>query len=150
MGLIKSQAMDTVNTIPGVPEDKKQQTVETTANSLLDGLKQYAATDNLSQLSSLFGQGNQEAAAGTAGNLTGGLESRIVSSLTSQVGLDSSVATRIASSVIPAVIGLFKKNVQGSDTGSGLTSLLSSLTGKSAGSSGGVMDMLGGMFGKKS
>lgn len=149
MDLVKGQVMDTVNGMSGIPEEKKTQTVETTATSLLSGLKQYATADNLSSLASLFGGGKSM---GGSSAMTGGLEKTVVSALTSKVGLNASVAQTIASTVIPAVMSLFKKKVNDdNEPGFNLETLLGTLTGKGSTSSsgGGIMDMIGGMLGKK-
>lgn len=149
LDLVKGQVADTLGGMPGVPEEKKSQAVETTAHSLLDGLKQYATSDNLSSITSMLGLGGSGSGMGAAPQ---GLESKIVSALTSKVGLSQPVAQKIASTVIPAVMSLFRKKVDDdNEPGFNLESLLGSLGGKNSGGSsgGGLMGMLGGMFGKK-
>ena len=152
MDLVKGQVMNTVNGIPEIPEDKKTETVETTAHSLVDGLKKYATPENISSLTSMLGIGKSNTGTAASGNMAGGLESSVVSALTSKVGLNPSIAQKIATTVIPAVMSLFKKKVDDdNEPGFNLQSLVGSLAGKGSGnSSGGVMDMLGGIFGKKS
>jgi len=156
MDLVKGQVAHTVKGMDKMPAGKKTETVETTAHSLVDSLKQYATPEHLSSLTSLLGIGGGHQAAQTDANpahVAGGLESGVVSALTSKVGLSPSVAQKIAGSVIPAVMSLFKKKVDDdNEPGFNLGSLLGSLTGKGSGSGssgGGLMDMIGGMFGKK-
>lgn len=145
MDLVKGQAMDTVGGMDGIPEDKKSAAVETTAHSLVDGLKKYATPDNLSAITSLLGMGRS---GGGTGGMVQGLESGVVSALTSKVGLSPSIAQTIASTVIPAVMSLLKNKVDDdNEPGFNLESLVGSLAGKSSG--GGVMGMLGNIFGKK-
>lgn len=148
MGLIKGQVENTVEGVSGIPEDKKEATVETTASSLLDGLKKYATPDKISQLASMLGGGSSSA---SSGEVAGTLQTSVVSALSKKVGLNPSVAQKIASAVIPAVMSLLKKKVgDDKDPGFNLQTLVGGLTGKDNGSAGGgVMDMLGSFLGKK-
>lgn len=148
--LIKGQVMKTVGAETGIPEEKKAETVETTTASLIDGLKKYATPENLSSLKSMLGMGQTHEAAATAqsADMASGLESNVVNALTSKVGLSSSVAQKIATAVIPAVMSLFKKKAGDSDSGFDIGSMLSSLTGKK-GEGSSVMDTIGSIFGGK-
>lgn len=149
MNLVKNQVMESVGGIAGIPEDKKNAAVETTAHSLVDGLKQYATADNLSGLTSLLGIGG--ASSGSSG-MANSLTKSIVSALTSKVGLNPAMSQTIASTVIPAVMSLFRKKVEDdNEPGFNLGSLVGSLAGKSGGSSsvGGLMDLVGSFLGKK-
>ena len=154
MDLVKGQVMNTVDGNSEIPEDKKTETIETTTHSLIDGLKKYATPENLSSLTSMLGIGGQHQAAPLQTNgMASGLEANVVSALTSKVGLKPELAQTIASTVIPAVMSLFKKKVDDdNEPGFNIGSLVSTLTGGKSGnsaSSGGVMDMLGGIFGNK-
>lgn len=151
--LVKNQVTDTVNEIPGIPQEKKTETVKATANSLVDWLKSYVTPDNIASFTSMLGFGKSGGSPSAAQNYaaTNNLESNIVSALTSKVGLDSSVAKTIASSVIPAVMSLFKKKVDDdNEPGFNLESLIGSFSGKGTEtSSGDLMNMLGGILGNK-
>ncbi len=57
MGMVKEQVMHSIDNVPGIPEEKKEQTIETTASSLVDGLKNHAAGGGLSGITSLLGIG---------------------------------------------------------------------------------------------
>lgn len=105
MGLVKDQVTNSVAGISGIPEDKKAETIETTAHSLMDGLKKYATPG---AVSSLLGMGGSSPLGGGAGK---SMESGIVSALTSKVGLNPSVAQKIATTVIPMVTSLLKNKV---------------------------------------
>lgn len=148
MSLVRGQVADSVDGISGIPEDKKEATVNTTAQSLVDGLKKYATPDKISQLSSMLGGGSPSA---SSGEVAGTLQTSVVSALGKKVGLDPAVAQKIASTVIPAVMSLLKKKVgDDKDPGFNLQTLVGSLTGKGGGSAGGgVMDMVGSFLGKK-
>ncbi len=146
MGMVKEQVMHSIDNVPGIPEEKKEQTIETTASSLVDGLKNHAAGGGLSGITSLLGIG-KSASTSASGASTGGLESGVVSALTSKVGISPAVAKSVVAAVIPAVMSLFKKKIDDPDEpGFNLESLIGGLTG---GKSGGILSALGGLFGKK-
>lgn len=134
MGLVKDQVTNSIGSIPGIPADKKAQTIETTASSLMDGLKQHAVGGGLQ---SLLG----------GGGAPSGLSSGVVSALTQKVGLSPAIAQSVVAAVIPAVMSLFKKKIADpKEPGFNLESLVGGLTG---GSGGGLMGAIGGLFGKK-
>ncbi len=140
MDLVKGQVTKSVAGISGIPDDKKAATVDTTVHSLLDGLKKTATSGGISSLTSMFGAGGKSSGSG--------LESGVVSALTSKVGLSPAIAQKIATSVVPLVMSLMKKRVaDDNEPGFNLDSIVGGLTGK--GSSGGIMNMIGGIFGKK-
>ena len=144
MNMVKGQVAQSIGGIAGIPEDKKAATIETTAHSLLDGLKSTAASGGISSLTSMLGMGGKSSAGSGMG---GGLESGVVSALTSKVGLSPAIAQKIATTAIPLVMSLMKKRVDDdNEPGFSIESLVGGLTGKSGG---GIMNMLGGIFGKK-
>lgn len=141
LDLVKGEVAKKVGGIEGVPAGKQSAVVETTAGSLMDGLKKFATPD---KLSSLLGGGG--------GNMAGGLSSGVVSSLISKLGLSPAVAETIAAKVIPAVMSLLKKQVDDPAKPSfNLQSMMGALTGGSGagGAMGKVVGALGGLFGKK-
>lgn len=127
LGQVKDQVAKSIGGISGIPADKQSAVVDTTASSLMSGLKQFATPD---KLSSLLGGGGAAAS---------GLSGGVVSALTSKVGLNANTAKGIAAAVIPAVLGLLKKQSGGSG---GIGSLVSALSG-----GGGLGNMLGGIMG---
>ncbi len=119
MNLVKGQVSDAIGGMKGIPEEKKEAAVQTTAHSLLDGLKQNATPSGLSSLLGLGGGG------GSAAGMSSGLEGGVVSALTSKVGLSPAIAQKIAATVIPLVMSLFKKKVDDpKEPGFNLESLL--------------------------
>jgi hypothetical protein len=145
LDLVKGQVAKTVGGIDGIPAGKQSAVVETTANSLLSGLKKNATLDGLGEL---LGGG------GASGGMVSSLSSGVVSALTSKLKLSPAVAQAIASKVIPAVMSLLNRKVADkSEPGFNLESILGSLAGggtsKSGGGLGGLLGGLGGLFGKK-
>jgi hypothetical protein len=145
LDLVKGQVAKSVGGISGIPAGKESAVVETTANSLLSGLKKNATLDGLG---SLLGGG------GASGGMASSLSKGVVQALTSKLKLNPALAGTIASTVIPAVMSLLKKRVDDkSEPGFNLESILGGLTGggtaKSGGGLGGLLGGLGGLFGKK-
>jgi len=142
MNLVTGQVEKTVGGMSEIPADKRSAVVSTTASSLMSGLKQFATPD---KLSGLLGMGGKSTAPAM-----GGLQSGVVSALTSKTGVSPAVSKSIASAVIPAVLSLLKKNVQdSSQSGFNIQSVIGGLTGAKSSAASGVMGMLGGLFGKK-
>jgi len=150
LSLVKNEVTKKIGGIDGIPAGKQSQVVDTTASSLMSGLKQYASPE---KLSSLLGIGGSGSGSGMANSLSSG----VVSSLTSKVGLSPAVASTVATAVVPAVMSLFKKHVgDSSKPGFNLQSMAGALMGGSGSSSGGLggglgsaLGALGGIFGKK-
>ena len=153
VNLVKGKVGDIVSQHADIPEDKKEETVKATTTSLVEGLQQYLTADNMSALTSLLGGAKTGGSTGQTGGMLSGIQNKIASTLTSTVGLNASLAQTIASKVVPAVMSLFSKKVDDdNEPGFNVGSLLKGLTGGSSGSStggGGLMDMVGSLFGKK-
>jgi hypothetical protein len=143
MNLVKGQVTDSVGGMAGIPEDKTTAVVETTASSLISGLKEHAASGGIGSLLGIGGGSG-------GGNMASGLISNVVSSLTSKVGLDPSTAQKIASKAVPAVTSLLKGKVADTkEPGFNLESLVGGLTGGKSSGGGGILNAVEGLFGKK-
>ena len=138
--LVKDQALGAITNNAGVPADKKEAAVETTTSAVVNGLKDQLTPDNLSNILGIFSGGSA-----SNSNLTSGLQSSVVSALSEKVGLSPAVANSIASTVIPAIMGLIAKKHNDSNDSFSLESLVESVTGKQGG---GILGTLGGLFGK--
>jgi len=154
LGMVKDEVANAVGGMSTIPQAKQGAVVETTANSLMNGLKQYANPASLGALLEIGGVA--KGAAGGSSKMMSGLSSGVVGDLTSKLGLTPAVAQSIAASVIPAVMSLFKKHVDDpAQPEFNLQSIVGSLTGASdaSGGSGGglgsVLSGLGSLFGKK-
>lgn len=144
LDLIKDQALGAV-TQAGVPADKQEAAVETTASSIVDGLKDQLSLDNISSIMSLFGGSSSSSSPVAASNpVVSSIQGTVVSSLSEKVGLSPAVANTIASTVVPALIGLLSKKSNDPDDSFDFGSLLQSFTG-GGDSTGGF---LGGILGK--
>jgi len=147
--LVKDQVLPAINKAD-IPEEKKQQAVDTTASTILDGLKDQLIPDNLSELMNLFGKGSGSSSFGS-NVMVQTIQSSVVSALTQKVGLNSGIANTIAGVVVPAVVNMLSSKVEDSnEPGFNLESLVKSLTGSDSGNDGkgGLAGMLGSLFGK--
>jgi len=148
--LVKEQVLPAIVGNNQIPEEKKDAAVETTTSSILDGLKDQIVPDNLTEVMNLFGGNNPISNFGNTA-MVQGVQSTVASALTSKVGLNSTLATTIAATVVPAVIGLFSKKVADkNEPGFNVQSLIEALTKGKGGDNkggGGLLDMIGGLFG---
>jgi len=143
LDLVKNQAASAITQNPEVPAEKRQAAVETTTSTILDELKGQLTGGNLSNVLSMFG-----GSAGSTNNLSSSIQNSVISALAEKVGLNKGVATTIAATVVPALIGLISKKHNDPNDSFDIGSLVSSFT-KGDGKSGGLMDMIGGLFGGK-
>lgn len=143
LNLIKSTVSKEI-TGDMVPQEKQQQTVDTTAHALVDGLQQNLSAGNIGHLLDMV-KGQTDA---SHNPVAGKLQNNVVHSLMQQVGLSQSAAGRIAAVVIPAVMKLLAgKTKEMKGKGFDVESLLHSLSGKE-GDQTNLLQNIGKMFGK--
>ncbi|WP_163319275.1 DUF937 domain-containing protein [Dysgonomonas sp. 520] len=143
--LVKKEALGVITNNADVPAEKQNEAVDTTASAILSSLKDHISFENIGAITSLLSNGaNSEG----ANNIVSGVQSSVVSALTSKVGLNQGVANTIATAVVPAIIGIFtKKNNDPNDTGFNVESLIKTFTG--GGGMGGILGAIGSLFGRK-
>jgi uncharacterized protein YidB (DUF937 family) len=140
LDLVKEQALGAV-TDAGVPADKRNAAVETTAASIVEGLKDTVSLDTIPSLIGLLGGGSHAVAASNP--VVSSIQNTVVSALSEKVGLNKTMATTIATTVVPALISLLSQKSNDPDDSFDFGSLIRSFTG---GDSGG--GFLGGILGK--
>nr|WP_297166261.1 DUF937 domain-containing protein [uncultured Dysgonomonas sp.] len=141
LDLVKEQVVPAIANNENIPADKRSAVVETTTTTVVEGLKEYFTPDNISSITSLF--------SGEAGgsNIVSGLQNSVVNALSEKLGLNKDIANSIASAVIPAIMSLFSQKANDpNDESFTIESLIGALGGKSGG---GLLGMLGGLFGNK-
>ncbi|MCC8019918.1 MAG: hypothetical protein LIO85_09130 [Rikenellaceae bacterium] len=159
ISLVKDQVMDKLPEDADIPADKKNEVAKTTTTSIIEGLKNQMTPENISSLKSMLGgtaAREGDTAAIRENGITQGVESNVVSSLTSKTGLNAATATKIAALVVPAVIAVFARRTKsGGGSGFDIGSLVSAFTGHGSSSSSstsgggsGIMDMVGKFFNK--
>lgn len=153
LDLVKDQVVKSISGEVEIPAEKRDQAVETTATSILDGFKSQITPGNMGEIMNLFGGGGSSASSLGNSMIAKGVESSVVSALTSKVGLNKGIATTIAGLVVPAVMSMFSKKVNddnepGFDVGSLIEAFTGGKGGGVASKAGGLLSMLGGLFGK--
>lgn len=141
LDLVKEQVVPAIANNENIPAEKRSAVVETTTTTVVEGLKEYFTPDNISSITSLF--------SGEAGgsNIVSGLQNSVVNALSEKLGLNKDIANSIASAVIPAIMSLFSQKANDpNDESFTIESLIGALGGKSGG---GLLGMLGGLFGNK-
>lgn len=143
LDLVKSQVLPAITNNPDIPADKREAVAETTTSTIVDGLKEQFTPSNLSAITSLFSGDS----ASNGGGIVNSLQTSVVNALSEKVGLDKGIATSIAAAVIPAVMSCFSQKANDpKDEGFNIQSLIETFAGNK---SGGLLGMLGGLFGGK-
>lgn len=152
INLIKNQVRNVLSQDPEIPEGKREETVNATTGSLVDGLQQYMTPENIPAIASLLGKGTAAEYGFESSSMLSGIQSKIVSILTSKVGLKPQLAEKIAVSVIPAVTNFLSKETGDGKGSFNLGSLISSFRGgndrSGQNSADGLMDKIGSLLGK--
>lgn len=137
---IEQVSSQEANQTNGIPADLTSKVSQETGNSIVSGLKDSLSSGNVSQLTDLFGTTGSSL---TSNPIVKGMITNLVSSLTSKLGIDSSIATNFAGSTIPKILeNLISKTKDGS-SGFKVTDLITSLSS----GSGGLLGSLGSSLG---
>lgn len=147
INIVKEQVAGAIGGNADIPEDQKGAVAESTTSALLSGLAQHITPDNLSAITSLFtGSSNP-----SDSNITNGVQSSVITELAQKVGINKDMAASIASSIVPAVMGMMAdKTKDDNEPGFNLESILGSFTGNNTAGGTGLGDIvgaLGGLFG---
>lgn len=147
--IVTEQVVPAITNNADIPDNQKENAVQATTSGILEGLKDHFIPDNLSDVANLFGGGAASSFGGSS--MIQGIQSTVASALTQKVGLNGAVATTIASTVVPAVIGMFSNKVNDqNDSGFNVESLIKAFTGGGGNQGGGgILGMLGGLLGGK-
>lgn len=148
LGLVKNTVSGSIANNSQIPEDKKNDTIETTANAVTDGLKQNISLGNISNLMSLFNKGTS-----TQQNpITGSIQNTVTNALVQNVGLSKTIATTIAATVVPMVMKAISGKINDpNEKGFNLESLMHAFGGNENKTQNLESEILGGigkLFGK--
>jgi uncharacterized protein YidB (DUF937 family) len=102
INLVKEHAGDAIVNNPAIPNEKNDDAIKTTGESILNSLKSQAAGGDMSSLMNMFKGG--DAASSPVANAVQG---NVAADLAKKFGLDSGAAGSIASSLIPMVMNKF-------------------------------------------
>ena len=151
INLVKDNAGDAISNNAAIPSNLKDSAIQTTASSIFESLKSQVTGGNLGAITDLFKSGGQEG----SNPIMGVINSDLVTNLTSKLGIDSSAASGMASSILPLIMSklgsldiqsLLGNLVGGSDLLGGLSGMLGG-SDKKDGDGGGILgsakDLLG-------
>lgn len=134
--LVKGEAQDAIINNPAIPNDQNNHAVGMATESIFGGLQSALASGGLSSVLGMFtGGGN------TSGSnpIVAGITNNLVGGLMKKFGIDSPMATSIAASLIPSVLGkLVNKTNDSNDSSFDINGIIGSLTGGNAQQGGGV------------
>ncbi|MBL8016746.1 MAG: hypothetical protein JNK43_05705, partial [Ignavibacteria bacterium] len=98
--LVAGESGEQIINNPQVPNEQNDAAIETTTNSIFDGLKSQVAEGNGADVLSLLG-----GQSGIQGNpLVGGLTANVTNSLMDKLGIDNPAAKQIAAALVPVVL----------------------------------------------
>jgi len=164
LDLIKQNAGQAIINNPAIPNEHNDAAISAAGSSIMDGLKNMAASGNIQDIVSLFNHGGGNIAnTAAAQQISGGF----IQNLMSKFGLDQSAASGVASNLIPQVlqnlvhqtndpnnsnfnIESIVSQFSGGQNAGGLESIISQFTGggttEKAGGAG-ILDTLKGLMG---
>lgn len=128
LSLVKEHAGDAIVNNPAIPNEKNDEAIDTTTNSIVDTLKSQITSGNISSITDLFKGGNVNAS-----SVSASVQNNVVSELMKKFGVDNVQATGIAQKIIPTVMEkLVKKTNDPNDKSFDLNGIMSSLGGADA------------------
>ncbi|HEY1038925.1 MAG TPA: hypothetical protein VGF30_05940 [Bacteroidia bacterium] len=137
--LVQENAGDAIINNNAVPNEKNNEAINLTTNSIFDTLKSQASGGGMNNIMDMF-----NTATPPNETIMSGMNSNVTSSLMNQLGINNSQAASIAASIIPQVMNkLVSKTNDPSDNSFDMNSILGSLGG---GNAPGIMSSLGNML----
>lgn len=140
--LVEKYAGEVITNNPNVPEAKKNLAIETTTDAVKDGLKGYLNPTNIAALAGMLSGSNSNSIVET-------LKNSVIGALSNKAGLNSTVSSGIAASLIPMLISAVTKKMNDpNDSGFNVESLINAFTHNDGEQGGGLLGALGGLFHK--
>ena len=129
LNLVKEHSGDAIINNPVIPNEKNDEAISTTTNSIVDTLKAQVSNGNISSVMDMFKDGNANAS-----SVNSSVHTNVVTDLMKKFGIDNAQATGIASALLPKVMEQFvSKTNDPNDKGFDLSNIMSSLGGSGAG-----------------
>jgi len=125
LGLVKEYAGSAVVNNPSVPNTKNNLAIQSIAEGVLGGLKQEASGSGFGNIVGMLTSGGN-----VSKSVTNTVQTSVIDSLMSKVGINNTLAKSIAAQVVPSVLNsLSHKASDAKNTTFDVGSILSSLTG---------------------
>ena len=144
--LVQQFGNDAVVRNDAIPNEQNEAVMNEASSSILSGLQKMVSEGGVEQLAGLFNGNN---AANTSNPAVQQLTEQLTGNLGSKFGLSNEVASGVAGSMIPKILGsLIGKAKDPNDSSFNISDLVSAISGGGANS--GIMDAIskyGGQFG---
>jgi uncharacterized protein YidB (DUF937 family) len=138
LNLVKEHAGDAIIKNPAIPNEKNEEAINATTNSIVNSLKSQVSSGNLNGLMDMFKGGNVNAS-----SISSTVNANVVNDLMKKFNIDQNAASGIASNLLPKVMENFvKKTNDPNDSSFDLQSIVSNL----GGGTGGIMNTIKGFF----
>lgn len=134
--LIQNESQQEIIQNPAIPNEHNNHAVGLATDSIFGGLQNALSSGGLQDVLGMFTGKNQVS---SDNPLVGGMINNFVKSMIAKFGIDSPMATNIASSLIPGILGkLVHRTNDPNDSGFDINSIIGALTGNSPQQGGGV------------
>lgn len=100
LDLVKQNAGDSIINNPAIPNERNDDAVNTTGQSIMNSLSNQAGSGNMNQLLEMFQSGNTQQSNPVVNNVT----KNVAGDLAQKFNLNSSQASGIAEQLIPVVM----------------------------------------------
>ena len=144
--LVQQYGNDAVVKNDAIPNEQNEAVMNEASSSILSGLQKMVSEGGVEQLAGLFNGNN---AASTSNPAVQQLTEQLTGNLGSKFGLSNEVASGVAGSMIPKILGsLVGKAKDPNDSSFNISDLVSAISG--GGQNSGIMDAIskyGGQFG---
>lgn len=125
--LVQENASEAIVNNSAIPNEKNNEAISLTSNSIFDTLKSQASGGNMNDVLSMFNSGSSS-------NVNNAISSNVVQSLSSKLNIDPNQAQKVADTIIPQVMNqLVKKTNDPGDSSFDLKSIMNSLGGNLGG-----------------
>lgn len=125
--LVTENASDAIINNNAIPNEKNNEAINLTSNSIFDTLKSQASGGNMNDILSMFNSGSSS-------GINNAISSNVVQSLSSKLNIEPQQAQSVANTLIPQVMNqLVKKTNDPSDSSFDLKDIMGSLGGNMGG-----------------
>lgn len=142
LDLVREQGRTDIIENPAIPNDRNEEALGLATDSVIGGLKGVLANGGLKDVLGMFA--GQSSPADNQNGIVSGITGDMVSKLTDRLGLDSGEAGRIATSLIPGILGkLVSRTNDPNDAGFDMNGIIGALTGGGTAHAAGGVDFGG-------
>lgn len=127
INLVKGQADDAIVNNPAIPNERNEEVIAQTGNSIAGGLQNILQSGGLKDVLNLFG-GQESPGAGNP--VVQNVSGNVIQDLMSKFGLDQQAASNVAGKLVPSVLQqLVSKTNDPADNGFSIQGIFDQLSG---------------------